>query len=189
MIASISSSITETWKTATAASTQQVSQEATKAASGGLEIFQPIISAMVNASAKAFDRPNSQVYERLMLQQGRQVDRAQNQMYNVAMSLAQSSFHSLSNSNLREPAPAAASFAQPQAQLDAPAQPQSKEAGIASWLKSKGIAHDDQIVEELIEQGVEVGEDVVLMSEEDWQQCGFKKVALTKLAKEKARSV
>ena len=84
---------------------------------------------------------------------------------------------------------AAASFAQPQAQLGAPAQPQSTEAGIASWLKSKGIAHDAQILEELIEQGVEVGEDVLLMSEEDWQQCGFKKVALTKLAKEKARSV
>jgi len=36
---------------------------------------------------------------------------------------------------------------------------------------------------------VEVGEDVLLMSEEDWKQCGFKPVALTKLAKEKAHSV
>lgn len=79
-----------------------------------------------------------------------------------------------------------------QAQLGAPAQPQSTEAGIASWLKSKAIAHDDEVVEKLIEQGVEVGEDVLLMSEEDWKRCGFKPVALTKLAKlakEKAHSV
>ena len=84
---------------------------------------------------------------------------------------------------------AAASFAQPQAQLGAPAQPQSTEADISSWLKSKSIAHDDEVVEKLVEQGVAAGEHILLMDEQEWKECGFKPVALRLLAKEKARSV
>ena len=76
-----------------------------------------------------------------------------------------------------------------QAQLGAPAQPQSTEAGIASWLKSKAIAHDDEVVEKLIEQGVAAGEHILLMSEQELKECGFKPVALRLLAQEKARSV
>ena len=186
LVASISSSITETWKTASAAyasanaataSTQQVDAAT---AQHTMMLFAQSQEKRANEASQRADQATkaSQLLAKSILaNQSSQIGGLQATVAAALMASIGAGGH------------AAASFAQPQAQLGAPAQPQSTEAGIASWLKSKGIAHDDQILEELIEQGVDVGEDVLLMSEEDWQQCGFKKVALTKLAKEKARSV
>ena len=186
LVASISSSITETWKTASAAyasanaataSTQQVDAAT---AQHTMMLFAQSQEKRANEASQRADQATkaSQLLAKSILaNQSSQIGGLQATVAAALMASIGAGGH------------AAASFAQPQAQLGAPAQPQSTEAGIASWLKSKGIAHDDQILEELIEQGVEVGEDFLLMSEEDWQQCGFKKVALTKLAKEKARSV
>jgi hypothetical protein len=146
--------------------------------SGGLENFQPIISAMVNASAMAFDRPHSRMQDSLVLQQGRQVDRAQSQMYNVAMQLAHSL--SCSNSNLREPAPAAPA-------APAPAAPDGPEEELGAWLKANKIKHDAMVVDNLVALGVCEGVQILMLDQDDWAKCGFLKLPITLLQALKAK--
>jgi hypothetical protein len=151
--------------------------------SGGLENFQPIISAMVKASAKAFDRPyvqspHSQVHDSLVLQQGRQVDRAQHQMYNVAMQLAHS-LSSCSNSNLREPAPAAPA-------APTPAAPAAPEEELGAWLTANKIKHDAMVVDSLVALGVCEGVQILMLDQDDWAKCGFLKLPIILLQALKA---
>jgi hypothetical protein len=190
LVASISSSITETWKNASAtyasanAATASTQQADAVTAQQTMMLFAQSQEKRANEASQRADqaiKTNQVLAKTILANQSAQIGGLQ---ATVAAALM-ASIGGAGGAGGH----AAASFAQPQAQLGAPAQPQSTEAGIASWLKSKGIAHDDEVVEELIEQGVEVGEDVLLMCEEDWKRCGFKPVALMKLAKEKARSV
>jgi hypothetical protein len=190
LVASISSSIAETWKTAGAAyasanaATASTQQADAATAHHTMMLFAQCQEKRANEASQRADLAikTSQVLAKTILaNQSAQIGGLQATMAAALMASIGGAGGAGGH--------AAASFAQPQAQLGAPAQPQSTEAGIASWLKSKGIAHDDEILEELIQQGVEVGEDVLLMSEEDWARCGFKPVALMKLTKEKERSV
>jgi hypothetical protein len=190
LVASISSSIAETWKTAGAAyasanaATASTQQADAATAHHTMMLFAQSQEKRANEASQRADLAikTSQVLAKTILaNQSAQIGGLQATMAAALMASIGGAGGAGGH--------AAASFAQPQAQLGAPAQPQSTEAGIASWLKSKGIAHDDEILEELIQQGVEVGEDVLLMSEEDWARCGFKPVALMKLTKEKERSV
>jgi hypothetical protein len=187
LLASISSSFAETWKTASAAnasanaaatSTQQASHESTKQA---MMMYAKVQEDRAKEAAERADQATkaSQVLAKTVLaSQNFQIQGLQAAVTNALMAsiCGGAGGH------------AAASFAPPQAQLGAPAQPQSTEAGISSWLKSKQIAHDDEVVEKLVDQGVAAGEHILLMNEQEWKECGFKPVALRLLAQEKAAS-
>jgi hypothetical protein len=182
-LAGLSSSMVETWNTANAANTSAnaaaalIQQSQSAATNKAMELLAQSHEKRANTAdmrAEQAIKANQYLARTMLANQTFQISGLQ-------ATMAQALMASIVGAGT-------AAFAQPQAQLGAPAQPQSTEASISSWLKSKGIAHDDQIVENLIEQGVDAGEDVLLMSQADWKLCGFKPVALTKLAQEKARS-
>ena len=190
LVASISSSIMETWKTATAASASANAATTSTQQADLLMLFAQSQEKRANEASQRADlasRTNqlqlraNQVLAKTIL------DSQSSQIGGLQATIAAALMASIGAGGAG--GHAAASFAQPQAQLGAPAQPQSTEAGIASWLKSKGIAHDDEVVEKLVEQGVAAGEHIFLMNEQEWKECGFKPVALRLLAQEKARSV
>ena len=186
LLASISSSIAETWKTASAANasanaaaaaTQQASQAATNQM---MMMYAKVQEDRANEAAHRADQATkaSQSLAKTMLS---------NQNFQVQGLQATMAAALMASIGGGAGGRAAASFAPPQAQLGAPAQSQSTEADISSWLKSKSIAHDDEVVEKLVEQGVAAGEHILLMNEQEWKDCGFKPVALRLLAQEKAR--
>ncbi len=89
------------------------------------------------------------------------------------------SLSSCSNSNLREPAPAAPA-------APTPAAPAAPEEELGAWLTANKIKHDAMVVDSLVALGVCEGVQILMLDQDDWAKCGFLKLPIILLQALKA---